>query len=716
MSDINCNYRVPSDLLNKYISLQVNYYIGHGEIDKINLLVDKIPSNKLDLYIVRIGFNYEEKIDLSILKTLTERLNLNILFKQELLLYWFEFCRKNNRIGELIELLVNSYFENPHLLKILNINNLISDIIDKDYDLEKIEIDLPIFFYIANSEDYFQFAALDVYLNSIGLTKPSELDIFEDSFKEKKIYLLEKISNLNVLNNFYLVFENDEDVLQERIEILRRLISLNDLKSNKYFEEIAVLLRKIKVDSTIQNYNNGKISLNFERIKEENIQSLETSFNRFIKLRDYSNKNELKIIESDQLINNLLDEFVKRDENFQDASFVAFKAIFLEMVNVFLFSKEHGLDGDLSTRIRHGVLENKLRSVFINNNIISTKNNDKYIEIDYWKEMCNSQNYLDEISISIQIALKTFSSEIDDLIFNIKDEYIQIISYKHFSKEKALFNYTFTEEYLWLIYKTIEEEVSTYSDFQEICFDILKDRTDSLLVNISEVFENQFVIKFINLLDKFESEIESIKNIGGEVYLELKQKIKFAKTQIENEVLEVSKWFKLTSFFDKYTLDIETIVLTAIEIINNDLDVKINPNIKFPSKNYLIDNGYSYIEIFKILIENSIKHSKINIAKLDIEIKINDYFYKNTEDGEMIVLSFSISNNINTEVAELCNMDYISDNWNSTLINVNIEGGSGYQKINRILKHGNKVNSDIDFEVNEKFKVNFSIYSKSKIV
>ena len=709
----------PENFLSYYLSLKINYFIGVGNIEKLEELHLQIPTNKLAIYKARVGYNYQDKFDLNLLRDLSSNLALNILFEQEILTYWFKYYLNNNYIGELVGLLVNAYFKNPFLLKTLRIDSLINKIISEDYILEKTDINLPIIFYIANSEDYFQFASLDVYLHSLNIEKPSEL-LTSQEYPEinKKVFLLEKICNLNVLNNFYLVFENDKDVLDERVNILRILISINDRNSDKYFEEIAVLSRKKKVDSTIQNYNDGKISLNFERIKEENIQSLETSFNRFIKLRDYSEKNELKVIEGDVLIKRILNEFINREDNFQDASFVAFKAIFLEMVNVFLFSKEHGLDGDLSTRIRHGVLENKLRIVFLNNNIISTKNNDVYIDIEYWRNMCETLSYISEISNSIQDSLKSFSKKIDDLILKIKNEYIQIISYKHNSKEKALFNYTFTEEYLWIVYKSIKDEVSDYSEFQNISFDILKSHTESLLENISAIIKNELINDFIELINSFELEIDSIPHIGGEVLYELKQKIKFAKTQIENELLEVSKWFKLTSFFDIYTLDIETVILTALEIINNDIDIKINPKLILPEDNFLVEKGYSYIEIFKILIENAVKHSKVNISDLNLEIIMNEpvLIEKGNDKDIESIIQFSISNKINKEVSENCNMEFISNNWNSSLINVNVEGGSGYQKINRILKHGNKVNSKISFDITEKFKVNFTIHSNYKYI
>jgi len=691
------------------LTLQINHLIGKGTIEEIDNL--KIPQTKKDLYKARIGFYYKDKQSEEILSKLYNNENLNIISLEETIIYLFDFYITKNDIGSLLKILVDAYFKNNFLLKRIGTQNLLNLIINNNYYPLQANINLPIFFHIINAENYFQFASLDVYLNSIGLTKPSQIS-FNENDKTKQIYLLEKVCTLEVLNNFYLIFENDEEVLDERIDILRKLISVDDSNFDKYIEEIAVLSRKKRVDSTLQNYNDGKISLNFDRLKDDTDYSIQTSFNRFLSLREYSERINFKIVEVDLLVKKYLEDLENKEGNFQDASYIAFKSLFLEMVNVFLFSKEHGLDGDLSTRIRHGVLENKLRIVFKNNHLISIKNNDIYTDISYWTEMCNQLDYIDDILIGIQTYIKDFSKRIDDLIFTIKNDYIQIISYKHYTKEKAFFNYTFSEEYLWLAYNDVKETVNNYSEFQNYCFNFLKNHTEKLLNDISKIFKNKIKNDFYLIIDDFEKNIDGIRNIGGDVHSDIKQKIKYAKTQIEDELHEISKWFKLTTYFDVETLDIETIILTSLEIINNNIETNINPKITLPDQNYLVANGYSYIEIFKILFENALKHSNLILDDLNINVIVDEPIFLSDKDSNILLkLKIGVKNDVDSQVSENCNMDYISKNWNSSLINVNVEGGSGYQKINRILKYDIKaLDSNVDFEITENtFAVYFNI-------
>ncbi|SMC33630.1 hypothetical protein [Moheibacter sediminis] len=688
----------------KHISLKINYALGKDNYEIIDKI--EIPEVKKDLYKSRIGDMFEKQ-DISFLLKLISNENLSIFFYDEVLIYTCKVHLKEHNFSQLLTLLVNSYFKNTYLLKKLDLNSIVEIIINENYNIENLTLDLPIFFHIVDTSTYFLFASLDEYLTSISIEKPSEIVISENNeLKEKQIFLLENVCSLAVLNNFYAIFENDDDVINERIKILRKLISINQASIDKYYEEIAFLLRKKSIDSTLQNYNDGKISLNFNRIKEDKNNNLEISFNRFIKLKNYSQKNNLELVEPDVLLNMYLSELETSPSNkLQDASYLAFKSIVFEATNLFLFSKEHGLDGDLSTRIRHGVLENQLRRVFSSNMLVSIKNNDIYNDIQYWKTLCEENEYRDEISNGIQAELKIFSEKIDDLILNIKNEYLQIQSYKHTKKAKGLFNYNFSEEFLWVAFNEVKNTIDDYSEFQNYWFSMLKTHTENILKKIASFIREEVNNEFNKIIDELDKMISDIPFIGGSVHSELKQKINYSKTQVGNELFEVSKWFKLTSYFDDSTLDIETIIHTALEIINYNSSIKIEPKIEIP-ENLLVENGYSYIEIFKILLENTIKHSKLSNDLVNLVICTSEFSLLN--NNSILAFNIEVSNNTQERKEDVIpKVNYVVNNWNSSFINVNREGGSGYQKINRILKYDIKANdSNIKFNILEdSFKV-----------
>ncbi len=692
------------ELIQKYFSIKINYSIAKNNYDLIEK--ENFPLHKLDIYKARIGYYHSDEVDFELLLKLFLNKEINASLREEILIYSFKAYLKSHEINKIISLIVDSYFENKFFIERIDIAFLINYIISNNYELSEINIDLPLFFYIHNVDSYFLYASLEQFLNTLTIDRPSQL---EYTLKDKKtIFILSKVCSVDVLNNFYLVYESDDEVIEERIKILRILTGIDKQNNVQYLEEIAALTQKQKINRTIKTVNDGKISLNFSRIKEDKEYNLENSFNRFIKFKNFSDKNDINSMDLSDLLNLYLSELNSDGSKLQDASFVSFKSLYFEVVDHFLFSKEHGLDGDLSTRIRHGVLENQLRSVFTNSNLIANIGSDnKYNDVQYWSYLCIEKLVNKEVSDSVQETLKDFSKSIDSLITKIVKEYVQIQSNRHSIKNLGLFNYRFTEEYLWILYKEISETVTNYEDFLNSTFELLKIHTESMLKQIAYIFQTEINKNFQAIIDPLQEDLKQILLNKGDIWLEINQNINYVKTQIETELYEVSKWFNLSNDSNNSILDIETIVHTAIESININNIAKIKPNLDIAVDSFF-DKGFFYIDIFKILIENTIKHSNLDIDKLKIDMSVKNEILFNIEENKeepflriVITICNNLSHTVNIEEIDK-KLNTIVENWNSDLSLVDKEGGSGFQKIERILNYDIKVyDSLMSFEIKD---------------
>jgi len=697
--------------LDKHVSLKINYAIANNDFSILEN--EKLPTKKLELYKLRANYYHKEGNNYKLLNKLYNDNELNLFFQEEVILYLYAAYIFDEKINEAVSLYVNAYFRNKFLVERLNKGSVLSYIIDKNYAIGEISINLPIYFYLENANSYYQYTALEVFLENRGVEKPSELDHILTE-KKKLIFVLSKICTVEVLNNFYLVYESDSEVIEERKDILRILATLDSENSDNYFEEIATLSQKLKVKEIIETVNDGKINLNFSRIKEDKEYNLENSFNRFIRFKDFSDENDMNLIDTSDLITSYLSELKKDTSKLQEASFVSFKSLFFEIVDYFLFSKEHGLDGDLSTRIRHGVLENQIRSVFINKHLIATKNKENnYNDIIYWDKLCNEKAYKPEIVKKLQNTLKEFSKKIDSFISDIIKEYIQIQSNRHTSNKLGFFNYRFTDEIMWIIYKDVSDTIDDYEDFLNYTFDILKTHTETLLKGIAKKFQTSLNDFFQTSLMNLEDDISKILNTGDEVYSELNQNINNTKTHIVNELYNISKWFKISNNLSNSILDIETIIQTAIESININSEI-IKPKLIVDSEHFF-EAGFYYIDIFKILLENSIKHSGLTPDKLKIEIEVKTLVIYEKVDGKKVPISkliILIKNNLSNDIDKVKvskRIGEIVNSWNSDLSIVNQEGGSGFQKIRRILKYDIKViESTLSYNL-EGSELNFAI-------
>jgi len=679
--------------LEKHICLKINTAIANNDFSILEK--NKLPLRKLELYKLRANYYNKKGENYELLLKLNNDSELNLFFQEEVILYLYTAYIIDKRINEAVSLFVSAYFRNKFLIERLKKGSVLNYIIDNNFDIGDISINLPIYFYLENANSYYQYTALEVFLQNMEVEKPSEL-VLESIETNMLVFVLSKICTVEVLNNFYLVYESDSEVIEERKEILRILATLDSENSDNYFEEIATLSQKLKVKEIIETVNDGKINLNFSRIKEDKEYNLENSFNRFIRFKDFSDENEMILIDTSDLITSYLSELKRDNTKLQEASFVSFKSLFFEIVDYFLFSKEHGLDGDLSTRIRHGVLENQIRSVFINKHLIATKNKESnYNDIIYWDKICSEKAYNPDVIKKLQKTLKDFSKKIDSFISDIIKEYIQIQSNRHTSNKLGFFNYRFTDEIMWIIYKEVSDKINDYEDFLNYTFDVLKTHTETLLKGIAKEFQTSLNEYFQTSLMNLEDDISKILNTGDEVYSELNQNINNTKTHILNELYNISKWFKISNNLSNSILDIETIIQTAIESININSEV-IKPKLIVDSEHFF-EAGFYYIDIFKILLENSIKHSGLPPDKLEIEIEVKTLVIYNELEKEGVPISkliILIKNNLSEDIDKEKTSKRISNivnSWNSDLSIVNQEGGSGFQKIRRILKYDIKV-------------------------
>jgi cell fate (sporulation/competence/biofilm development) regulator YlbF (YheA/YmcA/DUF963 family) len=248
---------------------------------------------------------------------------------------------------------------------------------------------------------------------------------------------------------------------------------------------------------------------------------------------------------------------------------------------------------------------------------------------------------------------------------------------------------------MWIIYKEVSDKINDYEDFLNFTFDFLKTHTEALLKGIAKEFQTSLNEYFQTTLMKLEDDISKTLNTGDEIYSELNQNINNTKTHIQNELHNISKWFKISNNLSNSLLDIETIIQTAIESININFEI-IKPKLIINSEHFF-EAGFYYIDIFKILLENTIKHSGLTTDKLEIEIEVKTLvIYDDLENKDVPVskLIILIKNNLSEDIDKDMTskkIEKIVNSWNSDLSIVNQEGGSGFQKIRRILKYDIKV-------------------------
>lgn len=656
-----------------------------GNYDAINANINLTKSKK-DLYYGRAlmrALKYEEA------KEHFELLYKNdypsTLYEEELIVNLFRCYIKLNLCTEACCLFVNQFLKNKETTKRLHKLKLLE--ILENGELEKLHslIELPIFYRIASIDSYQQYVAYDTYIESKEVTRPTELINTLKVFDDKIIFFLKEVCSIEIMHHSY-HFNGTDDIENERLEILNKLIVIDNINEDTYIKEITELNQNSNIRRAIREVNKGRISVNVQQLRNNETNNVKEAFNRYTEIETYSKTKEILGIDTsanmlNEIPNISLDELLGNKIVYtNDPAFISFKVIFLEIRDKFLLSKEYGLDGYLSTRIRHGTLLNHIRSTFESENIISQRDKDNiYLENDFWNN--NIPYNLFEKRLKIQEAIKKFSRTIDEYTEFIIKELIQVRTEKHSKKTKALFDFSISNKELAFLFAAARENIKDHNLFLSFVFDYLQRSTEKILTRIREIINTDIKDNYNSILQDFNTEIKEI--IGANNFPELTNAIGLCGTRVQNELKNISEWFFLSNTSKDLILDLKVLIQTAIQITNTiSPNSRLNPRI-IEEHSIPMVGTIHLIYVCRILLDNIIVHSKVNPNELDIEISS-----KVTEDD---FLEISFTNNLSNSVDKQAlkeKLQQVKNKWDissNDFENIDIEGGSGFDKIRRII-------------------------------
>jgi hypothetical protein len=660
--------------------------INSGQFESIQK-DSNLSSQRKPLYIGRAMMKakkYEEAK--SHFEKLYNSKNISITAFEEIINYLFYIYIKLKYYREAIILFVNNYLQNKSIITRFKTNEFLRTIEKNNCSGLENLIDLPIFFKIISDDPYQQYVAYDIFISNYNLHRPQEVFKIRDKFEPNKyIYFLREVCTSDILHHSY-YFEGSDDIDNERIFVLRELLKIDKINESIYIKELAEVSQASNIRRAIREVNRGRITVNVQQIKNIESSNIKEGFNRYKDLSNYAKNKELVGIDStskliSEYLKNLNEEKQQKSSNqIKDPAFISFKVLFIELRDKYLLSKEYGLDGYLSTRIRHGAFQNHIRSVFESIDLIAKKDKDgNYLDVETWKDRLPYVLYL-RVN-DIQAAIKRFSKKIDDLTEYIVKELLQVYTEKHLSKPNAIFNYSFTLEYLWVVFSYVKDNIKDYERFLEYVFRELEVFTETRLEIVRNMFHNETKENYFDIITDFHSEIKSI--VGDNSFVDLTSSIIKCKTNIQNELENISEWFYLSNPSTDLILDLKTLIRTSVEITNTIYpNYKISPKI-ITNTDIPIYGSIHFIYIMRILIDNIISHSGLESNKLVIEIK-SDF----NDNNKMFI---SVKNNFADyiEIDKLnATLNDIKEKWKTdinSLDKINIEGGSGFDKIRRIL-------------------------------
>ncbi|MDF9663788.1 hypothetical protein [Bacillus wiedmannii] len=691
----------------KSITLKLVKTIKENDCDE--LLKLPIPKYRIQKYQSQIMIH--KGMHREAIRVFMELIRENrVLSWQDAIVGLTECYLQTEQLKECIELIVSAYFKNENLYDKFPLRKLLNKVEQVRSRQLVSNISLPILYdiysrHFSKDKDYLKSDAYEDFLSEYNLDFPSQLERHISELDGNKlIYFLKYICVFNVMDNS-VVFENSEEVEKERIKVCQLLRQLDPDNEQKYSDEIKSITQKLMITKGMREIEKSKIYVDVIGIKKSLEKNLKESYTRYLAFQSNIIQNETpEYITIGSTEGEGLE--LKMPVNEKQGLFTA---MVLELRDNFVSSNEYGLDSYLSVGIRHGTVSGQLRSPLEANNLITQKDTktNLYHSNTHW---INKYNSSDKHSLeAIDMHLKQFSRQIDDLIELLKNKWIQIKTEQ--KNSEGLFNFQIILKELEALQSNITVH-TPYEEFVDKVIEMLWRMTEDSLFDIRGKISNDLKRRFYSAFDGLEQNLNSLKERVD--LTEIISHIRTCRTSIEYELDKIAGWFTRTNITERSDYDIRLPIDIGLEIIkytypNHDLKTNIKPMDTCTLKGKTLK---SMVDICVILFDNIIKHTDNDEKKVSIEFqKINNHIRLYVENEVNEGLNIDEKNEHLLKIKKSIVREKVMDK-------VRTEGGTGFYKIKKIISIDLGCDHTIDFEYTQdnKFKVAIEFDAKELIL
>jgi len=403
-------------------------------------------------------------------------------------------------------------------------------------------------------------------------------------------------------------FEGANDVSNERLQVCKQLCDLDPENYEIYQQEIKEIIRRQVISSRIQEVDQSRIFIDVPGIKEWANKELRESYLRYISYLKHGIASEVSNERRE-----VLGTGGRSAMSVPTNEVIALlKHIVLELRDSYV-SADYGLDRFLSTRIRHGLLENQLRRPIEAHFLITKKETQKgpYLPNQYWlDEFDTTQANINELSK----IFSNFSESYDNLIAKLNNEWIQIKSDK---KANGLFDFTMGEEFITFMASSITETTS-FNDMLNLVLGKLDTNLQLNLVYVREEFNSKAKKEARELLNKLQV---NISKFSGDINLSnVSAAISQARTDLQATFDRVIEWFIPSRSGSSTPYTVEDVVSVA-EAIIKDGTPGFETRLKSDevSEDFLMQGSLPiFVDILANIFDNVVKRSGLDVPIADV--------------------------------------------------------------------------------------------------
>ena len=292
----------------------------------------------------------------------------------------------------------------------------------------------------------------------------------------------------------------------------------------------------------------------------------------------------------------------------------------------YVLGPDHGLDGYLSVRIRHGTFGAQFRSPLEANHLATQRDRDTgvYRPNDYWPIRILTTN--EEIRAAVGQSLAGLSRSFDELTADIVRNWIQIA---RDASAAGQFTFTLGPAHLRLAAAIIGDR-ETLEEFLDDIFGILRSMLSRTLETIRARLLNDVTNAIDHMLVSTHNDCASMAD--ADEMRDLLVAIQTARADMRRTTSKIADWFKLPTTTSKIPFTMDSAISIAVELVRSMYRRRdFQPHIDVSDE--ALYNGVllaPFVDLFMIMFENIVKHAgttqaprtDVTVARLDKDLQI----------------------------------------------------------------------------------------------
>lgn len=603
----------------------------------------------------------------------------------------------SGRNDEALRLVARAYRQNERLHAIFRLRPLLDAVEQSGSAPPFEEISLAICYHIFNRfaverRDGAQADAAEEYVASKGVQLPSELDdatLGED--RDLLPIFLDQVCVPVILDKF-MAIENVDQVETERLGICRVLSEIDPSNRQQYLDEIRDITRRRVVRDRFEQVERTKIYVDTDGVRRQAEKNLRDSYLRFTAALAVEGTASGRL-EMVRLVQQILSE-VKTDGvkvHFPDLpaneADQIFGRLLRDITALLVSSQEYGLEAYLSTRVRHGTMGNQLRSAYELQSLLTQREGKDYQPDKHWAEILDLDSFSGEW---LAKRLAIFSADLDAQIEDLVRQRVQVRSE---ASPQGLFIFPAYNYDIIRLQSEISPETS-FEVFMDKAIEQFWTVLELTLTHVRAYIEQDFVALVHQLTETLEKDISS--ELRDANISPLRDALAAARTQMAVNVANVAAWFTLARDLERPDYEFGVAVEVASESIrvchpSLSVDLRRTDDVTFDCRGRTLE---SLVYMLFTALDNALEHCGFKDRAPALTLKTS------LQDGWLelqLINTCAQVFDVDAENVRLNALHNRLESGNEVQGLATTEGGSGYAKIIRILRHELLARYSLDF-------------------